>query len=445
MTTTATNAAVHGLVDAAGRLVSADPPLAALHLGAGGSDSGVLAPPALAAIVRLARRLGIIVSRGVVVAGADGDLDLWVRATPDGQDVRLAIGGWNDRASLLPSADDASVRENDFLRADADWTWTTDAALKLTALVPAGMAAVGDPLTRLFTLLPDAAGALPILDALATQTRFDNQIATIAGGDRRVRLSGLPMRDGANRFAGFRGSAVLLAPPARLVPGDAIDGDAFGQRLDAALRGPLDRIVASAETIRSHADGPLRQDYATYAADIATAGRHLLALVGDLVDLQAIERPDFRIAPGPIDLADVARRAAALLGVRASDRSVRIDRPGEGQMLPASGDFRRVLQILVNLIGNAVRYSPEGGTLWVRCERAGQGARVIVADQGRGIAPEDQARIFEKFERVDASEPGGTGLGLYISRRLARAMGGDIALESAPGRGARFILTLPIA
>ena len=113
------------------------------------------------------------------------------------------------------------------------------------------------------------------------------------------------------------------------------------------------------------------------------------------------------------------------------------------ELLEAQGDFRRVLQILVNLIGNAVRYSPQGASIWVRAEIEGDLAAVIVADQGKGIAPADHERIFEKFKRVDASEPGGNGLGLYISRTLARAMGGDITVDSAPGMGARFVLTLP--
>jgi signal transduction histidine kinase len=189
--------------------------------------------------------------------------------------------------------------------------------------------------------------------------------------------------------------------------------------------------------------GPLRRDYAGYASDIAAAGRHLLALVDDLVDLQGIERPDFRPDTDEIDLADLARRAAGLLAVRAAERNVRIDRPAEGDRLPATGEFKRVLQILVNLIGNALRYSPDGGMVWIRIEREEDLACVIVADMGKGIAAEDQARIFEKFERVDPSEPGGTGLGLYIARRLARAMGGDISVDSAPGQGARFTLTLP--
>ena len=201
--------------------------------------------------------------------------------------------------------------------------------------------------------------------------------------------------------------------------------------------------MANADTIGAQADGPLRRDYAEYAGDIANAARHLLALVDDLSDLQAVERADFMIATESIDLADIARRAAGLLAVRASDARVRIDRPPMQETLPAQGDFRRVLQILVNLIGNAVRYSPEGGMVWLRIEREDDTAMVIVADQGKGIAAEDHVRIFDKFERVDPAEPGGSGLGLYISRRLARAMGGDIVVDSAPGQGARFMLTLP--
>nr|MDQ4087225.1 ATP-binding protein [Pseudomonadota bacterium] len=120
------------------------------------------------------------------------------------------------------------------------------------------------------------------------------------------------------------------------------------------------------------------------------------------------------------------------------------DAPGAEEALPATGDFTRALQVLMNLLTNAIRYSPEGGQVWIRLEREGDLAAVIVADQGKGIAPEDQERIFEKFERVDPNEPGGTGLGLYIARRLARAMGGDVAVDSAPGQGARFTFTLPL-
>ena len=131
--------------------------------------------------------------------------------------------------------------------------------------------------------------------------------------------------------------------------------------------------------------------------------------------------------------------------MRAANKQVRIDRPDIDDVLMARGDFNRLLQILVNLLTNAVRYSPVGGMIWLRTEQEGDTAVIVVADQGKGIDEADHARIFDKFERVDPSEPGGSGLGLNISRRLARAMGGDITVDSAPGQGARFVLTLPVA
>src|SRR3546814_9519130 len=105
-----------------------------------------------------------------------------------------------------------------------------------------------------------------------------------------------------------------------------------------------------------------------------------------------------------IDLADIAGRAAGLLAVKASDHQIRIEAPNADETLPAVGEFRRALQIMVNLIGNAIRYSPEHSTIWIRVEGEGDLAKVKVADQGRGIAPQDQDKIFDKFERLGRDE-----------------------------------------
>ncbi|HYE27145.1 MAG TPA: HAMP domain-containing sensor histidine kinase [Allosphingosinicella sp.] len=448
--------AVRGRVDAEGRLIEAEPRLMALHRAAGGEEGGPLAVPQIAALARLACRLGITISRPAVAAEGDADLDLWVRAEPKQGSVELAVTGWSVRPARAPAPAPDAERQADFLRAGADWMWETDAALKLTTVSPAAAAAagrapaqlVGQPLTRLFRLEEGEEGELPLLSALAEQRRFDGQLAELRGGrGGRYRLAAIPLIDGAGRFAGFRGSAAAVAasvPAASAASPVAPEAGAFGERLDKALRAPLAQIIASAETIGAQSDGPIRTDYAGYAGDIATAGRHLLALVDDLVDLQAIERPDFRPAVEAIDLADVARRAAGLLSVRAGERRVKIDAPAADESLPAAGDFRRALQIVVNLLTNAIRYSPEDGQVWIRTDREGDLAALVVADQGKGISADDQARIFDKFERVDPAEPGGTGLGLYIARRLARAMGGDIAVDSAPGQGARFTFTLPL-
>ncbi|WP_076071066.1 sensor histidine kinase [Sphingomonas montana] len=434
---------IHGLVDREERLASADLPLATLNVRAGGRTGGKLVVPQLAGLVRLVRRLGVVVSRGVTIADGDRDLDLWVRAAPEGDAVALAIVGWTETQSRQPFAGPDGERMRDFGRGAADWRWTVDAHLRLTRLDPPQDGAVGQPLARTFVLRAGADGTVPMIEAMAAGNAFGDQLAHPAGDPARtLRLSGQPLAATDGSFAGFEGVAGFVDeddgdPP---IPADGDTG--FGPRLGAALRAPIDRIITQADAIRG-ADAELQPDYVEYAGDIANAGRHLLDLVDDLVDLQAIESMEFRARSEAIDLADIARRAAGLLAVRAERSGVRIDAPGPDDLLPARGEFGRGLQILVNLIGNAVRYSPPGGTIWIRGERDAHAARIVVADQGKGIAAEDQDRVFDKFERVDPTEPGGTGLGLYISRRLARAMGGDILLDSEPGDGARFILVLP--
>jgi signal transduction histidine kinase len=438
----------HAVVDADGRLVTADPAIAALNLRAGGVVGAALAVPTLATVARLARRLGIVVSRGVIVADVDTDLQLWVRAQPEGQTVRLSVSGWQERMPVrLPRGERA---EADFVTAGAEWRWETDAALRLTFVsIEAGarygfdaLAMLGQPLTLLFVLGDDTEGGLPILDALARRRAFEAQPARVRGSGKAMLLSASVRRDERREFAGFIGGAAV-APPTRDVALPL--SEEFTSGLDRALRRPLGRIIGHADSIAAQADGPIEPTYADYAADIASAGRHLLGLVDDLVDMQAIERPDFAPPAERVDLADVARRAVGLLRVRATDSGVTIVAPEPEVALFAIGDFRRSLQILVNLLGNAVRYAPRGTMVTVAVRPAGAFVEAIVIDTGKGIAPADQTRVFEKFGRVDASEPGGNGLGLYISRRLARAMGGDLIVESAPGDGARFTLSLPSA
>jgi signal transduction histidine kinase len=429
---------VTGRVDAEGRLVAADPALADLHARAGGEPGGTLAIPQLAALARLARRLGIPVARGLLAADGDDDLDLWVRARLDGDAVALTIAGWSRRPSIhaIVASDTAAL---DFVRAEADWSFTTDATLRLTTLSREGLAALtragggavlGEPLSRLF-----------VLEALASGQGFDEQIVTLRGTTARFRLAATPLLDPLGRVRGFEGAGFAIAAGAVDAEVGEPDDGAFARRLESALRTPLNRIVAAAESIGEQDEGPLRADYSGYAGDIANAGRHLLGLVDDLVDLESVEH-GLDVDPEPIDMADLARRAAGLLAVKADDRAMRIERPAERTTLPCIGDFRRSLQVLVNLISNAVRFAPAGSTVHVLIEPRGDKAAALVVDTGRGVPPADRERVFEKFERLGASEPG-SGLGLYISRRLARAMGGDLVIEDAPGAGACFVFTLP--
>jgi signal transduction histidine kinase len=430
-------AVAHAVVDADGVLLSADPAIAMLNAQAGGAIGRLLAVPPFATVARLAHRLRIVVTRQVTVADDGGDIQLR-RAQPDGEQVRIAASGWAEIAPWRREARAAAPLP------DGGWRWETDAALKLTfvSLDPGHgldpFAMLGRPITALFGLDEGEDGSMPILDALARRRPLDAQAAMVKPTGAAVTIAATVRTDAEGGFAGLVGVARPVEARGRAMPLPA----SFTGGLDRALRRPLARIVANADSINAAADGPIAGDYADYAADIASAGRHLLGLVDDLVDLQAIERADFVPLAESIDLADLARRAGGLLAVRAEKAGVAIDRPSANISVPATGDFRRVLQILVNLVGNALRYSPENSRVDITVV-AGAIPRVVVTDAGKGIAIEDQARIFEKFERIDPTEPGGNGLGLFIARRLARAMGGDLTVESAPGEGARFTLRLP--
>lgn len=464
---------IHAMLDGEGHLREADRALLLLQEQAGGAPDGAIAVPALADVVRLAQRLNMAISRAVEVAREDRDISMWVRVVPEGGGLRLSITDWSERPARVIAEDRARA-----LCAAADgargWAWRIDSRMRFLLADAEKDAlgheppAAGQALTGYFVLVDDeAAGeqAMPLVEALARRAPFHRQAAVLRA-DPAVRylLSGVPLFDLHGHLLGYQGSAARAddehartlaltaaangaadtdkaAPPRDATP---LLGADLSRRLDEALRRPLGRIIANASTISSQLEGPLRQDYADYAADIAAAGRHLVALVDDLADLQAIERPGFTTAEEEVDLADLARRAAGLLGVKAADRRISIVTPAIGEKAPARAEYRRVLQILVNLIGNAVRYAPEESSIWVRVDPSEDGrASLIVADQGRGIAPDDHERVFGKFERLGAQESGGSGLGLYISRTLARAMKGDITLESAPGQGARFTLDLP--
>jgi anti-sigma regulatory factor (Ser/Thr protein kinase) len=486
-------AVMHAMVSAEGRLVAADPPLLAMQKEAGGDLGDPLVIPALTHLARVAWRTGATIARPVTVGGSAQDIALWVRLKPSPDGIEIWAIYQDIQPAPKPDTQDRAAADAHGEMMRLGWTWQVDRSLRFT-LADSGedtplhvLPIPGEKLSGYFRLIENADsedGALPLLDAVAAGRPFAGQNAVVRREpDWCYMLSAVPMVDGRGRMTGYRGKARLLTaddraplerkPFERVQPEAAISepveferqtrpehqapdaspeldtetdswSPVFSRRLDNALRQPLGRIVANANTISGQLEGPLRTDYASYAADIAAAGRHLLELVDDLADLQAIERPNFTAAREQVELADLSRRAAGLLRMRAAERSIIIQAPKDDESVSAMAEYRRVLQILVNLIGNAVRYSPDQSHVWIRVDEdpAAGTVSVIVADQGRGIDPADHERIFDRFVRLTPEDNNGSGLGLYISRRLARAMGGDITVESALGRGARFKLTL---
>ena len=442
--------------DAGDQLVSVSEPLAGLQLACGGEIPGMIAIPALRELVVKARTFGLKLGRTIRANDGRETISAWIEVEPLAEGgCAIRVNSW--QASPLPPEDPLTItaHRTAIERMLAELTAQLDASQcllsaesdtpELTDLIAAMRAGIGRPWTE-FIAVSGAAHEQPMHWRL-----LDGASISVAGSSRNWRASLLPHEVAGSDPSGFELCLTADTPPAQLpapiAPGVVLPSNGpglVGRDIAPVLRQPIARIIANAETIRTRMAGPLAEEYSQYAADIAAAGQHLLALVEDLADLEVVEADEFNTAPDRIDLADVARRAAGILGVRAQERGISIDAPKLGEHLPAIAEFRRVLQVLLNLVGNAIRYAPDNSQVWIRLEDAGGRARLIVADQGPGLSEDQQTKVFEKFERLGRSgEDGGSGLGLYISRRLARAMGGELTVESAPGQGARFILEVP--
>lgn len=445
-----TDEIIDARVDRDGRLASADAALGHLQLRAGGKLPGPIVVPQLAAIVATALRLNVPMLRPVYAGEADFDVRFWVRVVPDEDGAALILSGWTEQAIVRPPAEEGGLFPLD----GPGWTFECDARLTVLGLWAEGSAArirtrdwIGKTLDELFEPVDKSPIAATIasgktIEALAVDALVDGVVA-------RAELNARPLLASDGALAGATGSLTLKrgigADATSATPYLPGNWGALDRRMDEALRLPIGRIIANAETIARKIDGPIADDYAGYAGDIASAGKHLLGLIDDLADLQAIEREGFEVARERVDLAKVAAQAAGLLSMRATEKRIAISVVAGNEPTVAVGEFRRVLQILINFIGNAVRYAPEDTAIFVETaiDRESGTARVTVADQGPGIAPDDHARIFDKFERLGRRDHGGSGLGLYISNRLARAMDGTVDIDSAPGEGARFSLILP--
>lgn len=446
---------IHARTDAGDRLVAADEPLAGLQARAGGELPGSIASPALLELVRRSRAYGLKLARSIEAQDGDRRITAWAEIEPvEGEGgCSIQLTNWKERpveddaarhyrsaaAALAEHLSGLSVRlgrEQEILAVDEIDPELSDLAAKFRE-------ARGEAWTKIVEL-DGVRHAKPVHWRL-----LDGAGVKVEGAPRRwtARLvpHGRPV-EGSDGFDLFL-VADSPAPEAGSAPdrgerlGKALQG--IGREIAPILRQPVARIIANAETINTQMAGPLAEEYSAYAADISSAGEHLLALIDDLTTLEMIEDEQFAPAPDRIDLADLARRAAGILGVRARERGIAIDLPKNGENAPAIGEFRRVLQILLNLLGNAIRYSPEGADVWLRVETMDGRSRVIVADQGEGLDKTEQKRAFRKFERLGRSGDGGSGLGLYISRTLAEAMDGTLTVESAKGQGARFVLDLP--
>jgi len=432
---------ISGEVDADGRLVSADDALVRLNERAGGRKNELLAVPAIKTLALLAIKLQMKLSRAVRVADDAEHLELWIEIDPTPDKARLSIISWRVlpevRRTSSTSAPAPIVHEN-VMKFDPVGRLVRATGEASHGLMPSDFGRDGRAL--LASVFEGGAALESLLSSMSASIAVTLCSLTRVSDGLVFHVNGGSVANGFElQFERVEEPSTPIAAPKESVAAGAL----FGKNLAPVLRQPLGRIIANAETIGSELQGPIRENYALYARDIANAARHLSALVDDLGDLEAVERPDFKAARDNIELGDVARRVAGLLALKAADHRISVHTPPEDMLVPAVAEFRRTLQIILNLVNNAIRYSPDGTNIFIDIATVDAEAVISVRDQGKGIDPADREKIFEKFERLGRSGDGGSGLGLYISRRLARAMGGELHVENAEDGGAIFTLRLP--
>jgi signal transduction histidine kinase len=220
----------------------------------------------------------------------------------------------------------------------------------------------------------------------------------------------------------------------------------FLANMSHELRTPLNAILGYTEMMADGLYGALSEKAQGVLERVQSNGKHLLGLINDVLDLSKIEAGQLVLTVEEYSVADMVGTVIAATESLARTKGLTLEQAVAPGLPMGRGDARRLAQVLLNLVGNAIKFTDEG-TVEIRAARAGERFELAVVDTGFGIAPADQARIFDEFQQVDNTstrKKGGTGLGLSISRRIVELHGGTIAVTSEVGTGSTFKVTIPI-
>ena len=276
--------------------------------------------------------------------------------------------------------------------------------------------------------------------------RMDERLREIASGDFAQRVD-VPNRDELGTLAAnLNRMNDDLGRLYRELETASRHKSEFLASMSHELRTPLNAIIGFSEVLHDRMFGDLNDKQAEYIDDIVSSGRHLLALINDILDLSKIEAGHMELDLTRFDLPVALESALALVRERATRRGLRLDLTVDGGVGSVVGDERKVRQVLLNLLSNAIKFTPEGGWVAVRTAPADGAVEISVSDAGIGIAAEDQAAVFEEFRQVGsdtARKREGTGLGLTLARKFVELHGGRIWVTSEIGKGSTFTFTLP--
>jgi signal transduction histidine kinase len=220
----------------------------------------------------------------------------------------------------------------------------------------------------------------------------------------------------------------------------------FLANMSHELRTPLNAILGYTELMADGAYGEPSEKMFGILKRLEANGRHLLGLINDVLDLSKIEAGQLVLELSDYCIQDIAQTVRSTLEPLAADKKLAFKVEMTGELPPGHGDGRRLTQVLINLVGNAIKFT-DAGEIAIKAEANNGAFHVSVRDTGPGISAADQARLFQEFQQADnaiTKKKGGTGLGLAISKRIIEMHGGRIWVESQPGQGSTFTFTLPV-
>jgi signal transduction histidine kinase len=238
------------------------------------------------------------------------------------------------------------------------------------------------------------------------------------------------------------GATVVLQDVTRLMRFDELKNDLVAT-VAHEFRTPLTSLHMAIHLIAEEAAGPLTERQADLMAAARGDCERLQAIVDDILDLSRIQAGRVELQLQPVEAGAVLAQAAAAVQPQAQLARAELVVQGPDEPLRLVADSERLQLVLANLLGNALRHTPEGGRISARVSAQGGAARFEVEDSGEGIPPQYRERIFERFFQVPGARRGGVGLGLYLAREIVRAHGGEMGVESEPGKGSTFWFTVP--
>ncbi|HSN02505.1 MAG TPA: ATP-binding protein [Acidimicrobiales bacterium] len=368
--------------------------------------------------------------------------DELVEGLSGGLTWRVALEAMPDAVVVVDESGvvrDANTRAEDLIGHDRDEL----AGAPIEDLVPARLRSVHREHVRRFFDDPEprSMGALRdiiLVRADASERHVDVSLAPVEVAGRTWVVASL--RDVTEQYR-LRVEAQLAR---RLAEEASEEKSRFLARMSHELRTPLNAILGFAQVLEF--DGLSHQRDSL--AQIRIAGRHLLELIGEVLDISRVESGALGLSSEPVVVSELVDEVLDLLQPIASERGVRLDaRSLEHETAVVVADRVRARQIILNLVSNAVKYNRIGGRVTLTCDAEETTVRLHVTDTGVGIAESDLARLFQPFERLAAAESDveGTGIGLVLSQHLAAAMSGRVEATSRVGEGSVFTLTLPRA